>query len=359
MRGLACAMAALALGTARAELPNAIAVVDDLGDRVMLFSIVDGRYMGDLLAAGEGQLASPVDCQAVRNVRIGNVTHAWVVLISDPRQMRIVAYNALTGAFLGPIASGVEPRGLALGGDGRLLVATDATGVRGFATNGATPATIVTPEVVLGPNDAWDVLYRPQSPSGTPDLLVADATLDAILRFSPTGQRLGVFARRPEFRFVEQLGERANGNVLAADALGNALHEFRADGYWLRALPVIRPRGVVELRNGNLLVSCEAGVLELDGARGALLNVRMPGYPVSAPRYITRLRYSTSVLLGDLNGDGAADYFDIDPFVLALLDRPSYTSAHPEIDPVAAGDIDGDGELSFSDIDAFVDLLLR
>ena len=102
----------------------------------------------------------------------------------------------------------------------------------------------------------------------------------------------------------------------------------------------------------------ETGVLELDGARGTLLNIRMQGYPVTAPRYATLLRPSGAVLLGDMNGDGAVDFLDIDPFVTALLDEPAFSSDFPRVDPVASGDANGDGALDFADIDPFVDLLI-
>jgi hypothetical protein len=340
---------------ARAEAPNAIAVVDDLNDRVMLFRVTDGAYVGDLLTAASAELGSPVDCQLVRGVRLGTVTYPEVLLLSDSRQSRVVAYDATNGAFLGPILS-TSARGLALNADGRLAVATYSDGVRSAAANGSAPATLVAPEPVLGPHDAWDVLVR--SGPGDGDLLVSDATLDAILRFSLAGERLGVFAQRPEFRFIEQLAERRNGNVLAADVFGNAVHEFAADGAWLHAWPVTRPRGLVELRNGNILVAAEEGVLELDGTTGALRSVRMPGYPVSAPRYATYLRCRPAELSGDLNGDAIVNFFDIDPFLLALLEPAAYAAAFPALDATCAGDVDGDGELNFFDIDPFVALLV-
>lgn len=56
---------------------------------------------------------------------------------------------------------------------------------------------------------------------------------------------------------------------------------------------------------------------------------------------------------GDLNCDGLVNAFDIDPFVLALLDIGEWD---PDCDRMAA-DINGDGVVNAFDIDPFVGLL--
>ena len=62
-------------------------------------------------------------------------------------------------------------------------------------------------------------------------------------------------------------------------------------------------------------------------------------------------------LLGDLNCDGEVDFFDIEPFVLALTDPETYVSAYPDCD-ILNGDINGDGLVNFFDIDPFVELVV-
>ncbi|MBK8913447.1 MAG: hypothetical protein IPM64_02400 [Phycisphaerales bacterium] len=62
-------------------------------------------------------------------------------------------------------------------------------------------------------------------------------------------------------------------------------------------------------------------------------------------------------LAGDVNCDGQLDHFDIDPFVLALVDAPAYSAAYPDC-PLSNRDIDADGALTNFDIDPFVTLLL-
>ncbi|MBK8915312.1 MAG: hypothetical protein IPM64_12070 [Phycisphaerales bacterium] len=64
------------------------------------------------------------------------------------------------------------------------------------------------------------------------------------------------------------------------------------------------------------------------------------------------------VLLGDMNCDGAVNNFDIDPFVLALVDPAAYAEAFPLCNPMA-GDVDGDGHFDNFDIDPFVLHLLH
>ncbi|MEW6251660.1 MAG: hypothetical protein AB1716_13525 [Planctomycetota bacterium] len=59
---------------------------------------------------------------------------------------------------------------------------------------------------------------------------------------------------------------------------------------------------------------------------------------------------------GDLNCDGAVNFEDINPFVLALSDPAGYATAFPAC-PIRKGDINGDGLVNFDDINPFVALL--
>ena len=61
---------------------------------------------------------------------------------------------------------------------------------------------------------------------------------------------------------------------------------------------------------------------------------------------------------GDMNCDGAVNNFDIDPFVLGLLDPPGYVAAYPECD-LLNGDVNGDNAFNNFDIDAFVECVLN
>ncbi len=62
-------------------------------------------------------------------------------------------------------------------------------------------------------------------------------------------------------------------------------------------------------------------------------------------------------LPADMNCDCGLDFFDIDPFVLALFSPAAYAGAFPNCD-IQLGDVNADGAVNFFDIDPFVDLLL-
>ena len=59
---------------------------------------------------------------------------------------------------------------------------------------------------------------------------------------------------------------------------------------------------------------------------------------------------------GDLNCDGAINVFDIEPFLLALLDPGEYAIRYPDCD-INNADINGDGSIDAFDIEPFLNLL--
>ena len=56
---------------------------------------------------------------------------------------------------------------------------------------------------------------------------------------------------------------------------------------------------------------------------------------------------STDIMLGDINGDGVVDFFDIQPLIDVLSSQTFQAEA----------DINGDGVVNFFDIQPFIDLL--
>jgi hypothetical protein len=60
---------------------------------------------------------------------------------------------------------------------------------------------------------------------------------------------------------------------------------------------------------------------------------------------------------GDLNCDGHINAFDIEDFILALVDPAGYSTANPTCD-IGTGDINRDGAVDAFDIEPFIDLLL-
>ncbi len=71
---------------------------------------------------------------------------------------------------------------------------------------------------------------------------------------------------------------------------------------------------------------------------------------------IDELDYTPAWPRGDLNCDGAVTFLDINPFVLALSDRPGYEAQYPDCDWWNA-DCNLDGAVDFNDINPFVALL--
>ena len=64
------------------------------------------------------------------------------------------------------------------------------------------------------------------------------------------------------------------------------------------------------------------------------------------------------ITLGDCNCDGTVDFFDIDPFVLAITDPAGYGTAYPDCNILNA-DCNEDGTVDFFDIGPFVDLITK
>ena len=66
---------------------------------------------------------------------------------------------------------------------------------------------------------------------------------------------------------------------------------------------------------------------------------------------------SFTVILGDANGDGAVDNFDIIAFGLALFDPTMYASMYPGVDPDVVLDMNGDGSFNNLDTSGFGEAL--
>jgi hypothetical protein len=85
-----------------------------------------------------------------------------------------------------------------------------------------------------------------------------------------------------------------------------------------------------------------------DGAVGPfVLNVTDDGQPCSGPCGGVR---------GDANCDGTVNFFDIDPFLTALFNLPTYLGTFCD-GSICAVDIDCSGNVDFFDIDPFLNCL--
>lgn len=113
------------------------------------------------------------------------------------------------------------------------------------------------------------------------------------------------------------------------------------------------------LQNGGRISGALSPTLRIAGAQVSDAGV----YEVVVTSNATqRLSYGVSVrvsrIAGDTNCDGAVNNFDVDSFVLALIDANAYAAAFPLCDRQNA-DGDGDGEVTFEDVDPFIGLLLQ
>ncbi len=88
------------------------------------------------------------------------------------------------------------------------------------------------------------------------------------------------------------------------------------------------------------------------------LGMSGPSWRPAWTAYFDDFFLDAYVETGDLDCDGAVDFNDINPFVLALSDPAAYAAMYPDCD-ILAGDCDADGDVDFDDINAFVALLSR
>ena len=87
---------------------------------------------------------------------------------------------------------------------------------------------------------------------------------------------------------------------------------------------------------------------------------QVPGSPAPRAVYqaaIMNWPFPSPNLVGDMNCDGVLDGFDVDPFVMAMVDPAQYAIQFPDCD-INNGDINGDGDIDAFDIDPFVELVI-
>ena len=122
---------------------------------------------------------------------------------------------------------------------------------------------------------------------------------------------------------------------------------------------------IVEIQNPNLVpAGSSIGLIRdvgdccfMGGTFGSVLvfGTNEPT-SVSYQQHIISLAVGAPSMPGDLNCDGAVNFNDINPFVLALSDPNGYAAAYPNCN-IMNGDVNGDGHVDFQDINPFVALL--
>ena len=142
------------------------------------------------------------------------------------------------------------------------------------------------------------------------------------------------------------------------------IYEFDQDGNLLKTilpadLPGVDatglsmvPQGIAFDDNGNMtVVSWTGGVYQFDGA-GSLQNAydpdpTIPSTPGKSRSMAFEFQEVTSVLLGDVNLNGAVTFEDIAPWIAVLSSGVFQSEA----------DIDQDGDVDFADIAPFIAIL--
>ncbi len=188
-------------------------------------------------------------------------------------------------------------------------------------------------------------VYDPESFSYTLELV-----LEVGERF--VGQDSGF-----EYR-IDFLPQADSNSVSSGTAWSSNIAEF---GHLGQApsptLPTVAPDGF-----GGLVVAAEI-VYDLDADGDFDPPTGSFGDPASPDESYNVLLYlaanpAVTALCGDANCDGTVDFFDIDPFVTALVGGQTDWEAQFGCDFVVANDINRDGTVDFFDIDPFVSLLV-
>ena len=103
-------------------------------------------------------------------------------------------------------------------------------------------------------------------------------------------------------------------------------------------------------------------ILEAGGGITGSFESITAGYTARLILGDTAVQLLFGMIIGDMDGSNGAtepNGNDINPFVMALVDRPAYEAAFPGLDADARGDCaQDDGLLNGNDINPFVDLLI-
>ena len=102
----------------------------------------------------------------------------------------------------------------------------------------------------------------------------------------------------------------------------------------------------------------------IDVAEGTRYAIRVGGFRSSDSlgngsegNVVLNGEFTPSTLLGDADGNGEVNNFDISPFALALFNRPAYELMFPTLNPDEDLDMNGDGAFNNLDIAGFATAL--
>jgi hypothetical protein len=307
---------------------------------------------------------------------------------------QVLEYNGSSGAYIGVFATlpynpdplggpdvPASPAALRWGGDGKLYVAdSGSTKLERFNANGSFDTVLANVSYQLangfsfGPSGdiffadfGYGVIFHLDYGSGTPTMFANMNDTGS----TPPGPNYFLGGRTPAGLLTDY-----NGGVYVADLFQNQLLHYDSTGALVGSpttvdipghpipmfeFPSNAPTGLLYDRDGSILL-----------ANGGYSQASPQG---TVARYNTDLEYqnlfadsiptATTLALtpapfqvGDMDGDGSINNFDIGPFSTALVDPWGYIYYNPTlVDFVRRGDINGDNAFDNFDIGPFESLL--
>ena len=221
---------------------------------------------------------------------------------------------------------------------------------------GATIETAMPLNFATGTISGKEISFMEADLDGSSDVDVFrfDISVDAIFTGHAISAMLGL--GNDEFDTTLELLDSAGNRLAYADDLqwrvNNSANQFRVDA---------------EIGNSST-ASQDALLMNIPLAAGTYYLKVAPtanGSSQTASNddiywLITSLELSApEFVLGDMNGNGEVNNFDIAGFALALFNRPAYSMTFPNIDPDEVGDFTGDGVMSNFDIAGFAAVLFQ
>ncbi len=297
-----------ALGAASSfAIPEGVFVLDSInqspfnpqGARAARFD-QQMNFLGNSIGPGEASFQTP---QVIAEAPDGTF------LISDQLADTVHQYSE-AGVYLGSWPTTIDNiRGITRGPDGLYYVANGSTNqIEKYTASGVFAGVFAS---VVKP---WYVLFRRGG-----DVLVSSSRTTnespVIERFSASGVPLGPWVSN--YPFTQQMHELADGNVLVSvfsmsPAIGitSGLHEFSADGVFVRRYSIDGTRGCTELADGSLLATGGTRLVRFTRGNSVGTDIDNFGGTLSSN---FRLLYNTNfptlvrgtVSLQDFNGDPA------------------------------------------------------
>ncbi len=157
----------------------------------------------------------------------------------------------------------------------------------------------------------------------------------------------------------------ANGNLAASDDGGATWSTLASNLPFLVVNALAQHDGVIYAALGGGASSPDDGVWASSdaGASWQRVGAALDGVAVKDLAVVEDAIFAgtfgrgvwrfQTLLRGDTNCDGVINFFDIDPFVLALFDPIGYAAQFPDCD-LDAADVNRDGGVNFFDVDPFL-----